>query len=92
MVNKRATAGVRRLFDAEETIVNNMGDNPFSRYNPPFELRIRSKNVTNWGYDVNGVASIPKKLEFSEESMARVYVPFGCTSIRICQFPPCYKN
>ena len=92
VVNKRATAGVRRLFDAEETIVNNMGDNPFSRYNPPFELRIRSKNVTNWGYDVNGVASIPKKLEFSEESMARVYVPFGCTSIRICQFPPCYKN
>ena len=92
VVSKRASAGVRRVFDAEETVVNNMGENPFSHHNPPFELRIRSKNVTNWGYNVDGVPAIPKKLEFSEESMARVYVPFGCTSIRISQFPPCFKN
>ena len=92
IVSKRAVGGVRRLFDAEETIVNNVGENPFSHHNPPFELRIRSKNVTNWGYDIDGMATIPKKLEFSEDSMARVYIPFGCTSLRISQFPRCFKN
>jgi hypothetical protein len=92
IVSKRAVGGVRRLFDAEETIVNNVGENPFSHSNPPFELRIRSKNVTNWGYDIDGMATIPKKLEFSEDSMARVYIPFGCTALRISQFPRCFKN
>ncbi len=92
IVSKRVVGGTRRVFDGEETIVNDVGDNPFSHQNPPFELRIRSKNVTSWDYNVDGVASIPKKLEFSEDSMTRVYVPFGCTGIRICQFPPCFKS
>ncbi len=92
VVNKRAVGGIRRVFDVEETVVNNFDENPFSHNNPPFELRIRSKNVTNWTYNMDGLAGQPKKPEFSEESMTRVYVPFGCTSIRICQFPPCFKN
>lgn len=92
IVAKRKHNGVRRLFDTEEVIVNNIVDNPFNTQMPPFELRIRSKNVTDWGYDGNGLVKIPKKLEFSEESMARLYVPFGCTRIRISQFPKCFKG
>ena len=92
IVSKHKRGGVRRLFDNEETIVNNIVDNPFSGQIPPFELRVRSKNVTDWGYDNSGLVKIPRKAEFSEESMARLYVPFGCTKIRISQFPRCFKG
>ena len=92
IVGKRKHGNARRLFDTEEVIVNNIAENPFSGQNPPFELRVRSKNVANWDYDGNGIVKVPKKSEFSEESMARLYVPFGCTKIRISQFPRCFKG
>lgn len=92
IIGKRKIGGIRRVFDTEETVVNNIAENPFNGQIPPFELRIRSKNVTDWDYDKNGLVQVPKKSEFSEESMARVYVPFGCTKIRISQFPRCFKG
>ena len=92
IVSKRKQGGVRRLFDNEEVIVNTIAENPFSSQNPPFELRVRSKNVTDWDYDREGLVKMPSKPEFSEESMARLYVPFGCTKIRISQFPRCFKG
>ena len=92
IVAKRKNCGVRRVFDREETSVNNFAENPFDVDMPPFELRVRSKNVTDWDYDKNGLVQVPKKSEFSEESMARVYVPFGCTKLRISQFPRCFKG
>ena len=92
IVGKRKHGSVRRLFDSEEVIVNNITENPFSGQIPPFELRVRSKNVTDWDYDGKGIVKMPKKPEFSEESMARLYVPFGCTKIRISQFPRCFKG
>ena len=51
IVGKRKHGSVRRLFDSEEVIVNNITENPFSGQIPPFELRVRSKNVTDWDYD-----------------------------------------
>ena len=92
IVSKRKHGGVRRLFDTEETIVNSIQDNPFNGQIPPFELRVRSKNAVDWDYDGKGLVRVPKKVEFSEESMARLYVPFGCTKIRISQFPRCFKG
>ncbi len=91
VVAKRSSNGIRRLFDVEKTIVNPICDFPFDRLKPPFELKISSKNVANWDYDVNGISEIPSKPEFSEESIERLYVPFGCTYIRMSEFPPCYK-
>lgn len=92
VVNKRSVNGVHRLFDNEQTIVNQLGEIPFDHDKPPFELKIRSKNVANWDYDINGMSEIPKKPDFSEESIERLYVPFGCTSVRMSHFPPCYKG
>lgn len=92
IADKRNSGGIHRLFDSEQTIVNPIGNVPFSHDKPPFELRIRSKNVMNWDYNMDGTPQIPKKPEFSEESIERVYVPFGCTSVRMCHFPPCFKG
>ncbi len=80
-----------RLYEEEKTVVHDITDKPFSFDEPPFELRIRSKTVFNWDYDVNGFTQIPKKCSFSEENLERTYVPFGCTLLRIAKFPKCVK-
>ncbi len=92
VVDKRSADGVRRLYDNEQTFVNDIGAIPYDHEKPPFEIKVRCKNVTNWDFDVSGNCSIPRKPSFSEESIERTFVPFGCTSVRMCQFPPCYKG
>ena len=86
VLSKKAS---RKLFEEERVVVNEISNVPFRQ--APFELKIRSKNVLNWEYDVNGFEQIPKKCSFSEESLERTYVPFGCTLTRIAKFPKCLK-
>lgn len=88
VLSKKAS---RKLFEEERVVVNEISNVPFRQEQPPFELKIRSKNVLNWEYDVNGFEQIPKKCSFSEESLERTYVPFGCTLTRIAKFPKCLK-
>ncbi|MBQ9276248.1 MAG: glycoside hydrolase family 127 protein, partial [Clostridia bacterium] len=88
---KKASGGERTLFEPEHTVVHEIAERPFSFDVPPFELLIRSKNVSNWDYDVNGFAEIPKKPDYSEESLERTYIPVGCTLLRIAEFPKCLK-
>lgn len=83
--------GAKSLHEEERTEVNDITQKPFSFDIPPFELKIRSKNVTNWDFDVNGFAQIPKNCSFSEESLERAYVPFGCTLVRMAKFPKCQR-
>lgn len=80
-----------RLYEEEKVVVHDITDKPFSFDEPPFELRIRSKTVFNWDYDVNGFTQIPKKCSFSEENLERTYLPFGCSLVRIAKFPKCVK-
>lgn len=88
VLSKKAS---RKLFEEERVVVNEISNVPFRQEQPPFELKIRSKNVLNWEYDVNGFEQIPNKCSFSEESLERTYVPFGCTLTRIAKFPKCLK-
>lgn len=81
----------KKLFEEERVVVNEISNVPFRQEQPPFELKIRSKNVSNWEYDTDGFEQFPKKCVFSEESLERTYVPFGCTLTRIAKFPKCTK-
>lgn len=91
ILSKKVSGGVRTPADDEKTIINEIGENPFSQDNPPFEIKVRSKNVMNWDYDVNGFTLIPKKCIFSEENLERTYIPFGCSNLRISTFPKCIR-
>ena len=81
----------KKLSEDERVVVHDISGVPFAEEQPPFELKIRSKNVLNWDYDTSGFESFPKKCSFSEESLERTYVPFGCTLTRIAKFPKCLK-
>ncbi len=91
ILSRKNNGGVRTLFEPERTVVHEIGERPFSFDNPPFELLIRSKNVANWEFDVNGFAEAPKKPSYSEESLERTYIPCGCTLLRISEFPKFLK-
>lgn len=88
LLSKKST---KKLFEDERVVVHDISNVPFAQEQPPFELKIRSKNVLNWDYDTSGFESFPKKCSFSEESLERTYVPFGCTLTRIAKFPKCLK-
>ena len=88
LLSKKST---KKLFEDERVVVHDISGVPFAQEQPPFELKIRSKNVLNWDYDTSGFESFPKKCSFSEESLERTYVPFGCTLTRIAKFPKCLK-
>lgn len=91
LLARRMTSGARTLRENETTVVNDFTIKPYSFECPPFELHIRAKNVLNWDYDVNGFTQIPKRAQFSEESLERTFVPFGCSLLHIAEFPKCNK-
>jgi len=92
VLSKKANNGIRHLYTTEKTFVSDITNIPFNHEKPPFELHVLAKNVENWDYDANGFTQIPKKPNFSEESIERVFVPYGCTALHISQFPPCLRS
>ncbi len=91
VLSKKLINGVRRTYEAEQTVVHPFLKEEYSEEKPPFELKIRSKNVLNWEYDDDGYPLIPSSPNFSDESIQRNYVPFGCAKLRMAQFPKCCK-
>lgn len=91
VMSKKLVNGVREPFEEEKITIHEMTDKPFNEEEPPFEVKIRSKNVLNWDYDVEGFTSIPKKSIFSEESKERTYIPFGCSLLHMAAFPKCVR-
>ena len=91
LLARRLRGGMRELYEDEITVVHDMTSVPFSGEKPPFELRVRSKNVINWDYDVNGFTETPSRPVYSEEALVRVFVPFGCSLLRIAEFPKCLR-
>lgn len=92
IVAKYASGGARKLYEEEKTVVHEIGTPPLNFENPPFELRIRSKNVQNWEYDETGFARVPKRPSFSEETLERTYIPYACTLLHVAKFPKCLKK
>jgi len=91
LISRHLSGGVRKLYDEEKTIVHDFQKMPFSFENPPFELKIRCKNILNWDYDVNGFTQIPEKANASEESLERIFIPYGCSLLHIAHYPKCTR-
>lgn len=92
VLSKKFGGGHTPLMDNERTAVGAFTDRPFNHTAPPFELRIKCRNVINWEYDENGLPTLPRTPKFSEECTERTFVPFGCTSVRISHFPVCHRS
>jgi len=91
LISRHTSGGVKKLYDDEVTTVHDFQKMPFSFENPPFELKIRCKNILNWDYDVNGFSQLPEKPTVSEESLERVFIPYGCSLLHIAHYPKCSR-
>lgn len=92
IIAKHTQSGIRKIGEEERTIVHDITQTPLSFATPPFELGILSKNVYKWECDEFGFAPIPKKPTFSEESLERIYIPYGCSLLHIAKYPKCVKK
>ncbi|MFA5450198.1 MAG: hypothetical protein WC292_07180, partial [Clostridia bacterium] len=53
---------------------------------PPLEVLIPARKVLNWK-EKKHCAPIPPTPEIADEEYVMTLVPYGCTRIRVAQFP-----
>jgi hypothetical protein len=63
------------------------GEVPFSLENPPIHCTVPIRGVSNWDDDRGAAGEPPKQAEGTGSTEARRLVPYGCTALRLTEFP-----
>ncbi len=75
--------------DAHEEITEQaLGDVPFSKQVPPVVITWKGKRLASWGLEKNSAGTLPispVKSQEKEETLS--LIPYGCTKLRVTQFP-----
>jgi hypothetical protein len=65
-----------------------IGDRPFSPDGAPITARVWGRRVPAWGLEKNAAAAPPESPVKSDQPREElVLVPYGCTSLRLTEFP-----
>lgn len=74
-----------------ETVTREIPEKPFDTALPPLEIHVKGRLVTNWN-EVKSSADVPPVKPIVGDAVVRlVLVPYGCTNIRMAQFPVKHK-
>lgn len=72
-------------FSVETSAVSNI---PFSSNNPPVILRCKAKRVEEWKLENNSAGKLPISPVYVDTELEDVVlVPYGCSKLRIAEFP-----
>jgi hypothetical protein len=65
-----------------------VGNQPFAPDAAPCEVTVMGRRVPEWGVEHNAAAPVPASPVTSTEPLEQlVLVPYGCTNLRIAEFP-----
>ena len=64
------------------------GELPFGELDPPLTVRLTMAPAAHWPMERHGAGPVPEPFETTKKpSLEQTLVPYGCTRLRIAQFP-----
>jgi hypothetical protein len=68
--------------------IKSIGQCPFSPEGAPIEATVRGKKLPQWKLEINAAGTLPYSLVDSNEAFEKLtLIPYGCTHLRITEFP-----
>ena len=65
-----------------------ISETPFSKEFAPVHLQVSAKKLAEWGLDGGNTMDLPPSpVKANVEEVKIDLIPFGCTKLRISQFP-----
>ena len=67
---------------------NEVGDRPFSPEGAPITAKVKGRRLPDWKLEKNAAGPVPSSpVKSTEELQELTLIPYGCTSLRVTEFP-----